>query len=167
VTHNLSGQNLGGLTLTPGVYGFSSSAQLTGGLTLNALGNPNALFVINVGSTLTTASGASISLINGAQASNVFFKVGSSATLGSTTAFQGDIVALLSITLDDIESGPGWQENIENNAGRRRPRSRDCLELFSVTKARHAVAFGGKSHIEKIANCRIIVDDKYLIADAA
>ena len=100
VTHNLSGQNLGGLTLTPGVYGFSSSAQLTGGLTLNALGNPNALFVINVGSTLTTASGASISLINGAQASNVFFKVGSSATLGSTTAFQGDIVALSSITLD-------------------------------------------------------------------
>ena len=94
VTHNLSGPNLGGLTLTPGVYGFSSSAQLTGGLTLNALGNPNALFVINVGSTLTTASGASISLINGAQASNVFFKVGSSATLGSTTAFQGDIVAL-------------------------------------------------------------------------
>jgi hypothetical protein len=51
VTHNLSGQNLGGLTLTPGVYGFNSSAQLTGGLTLNALGNPNALFVINVGST--------------------------------------------------------------------------------------------------------------------
>jgi len=69
--------------------------------------------------------------------------------------------------LENIESGPGWQENIENNAGRRRPRSRDCLELFSVTKARHAVAFGGKSHIEKIANCRIIVDDKYLIADAA
>jgi uncharacterized protein with beta-barrel porin domain len=100
VTHNLSGQNLGGLTLTPGVYGFNSSAQLTGGLTLNALGNPNAIFVINIGSTLTTASGASISLINGAQASNVFFKVGSSATLGSTTAFQGDIVALSSISLD-------------------------------------------------------------------
>jgi outer membrane autotransporter protein len=100
VTHNLSGQNLGGLTLTPGVYGFTSSAQLTGGLTLNGQGNPNSIFVINIGSTLTTASGSSISLINGAQASDVFFRVGSSATLGSTTAFQGDIVALSSITLD-------------------------------------------------------------------
>ncbi len=99
-TQDLSGQNLGGLTLTPGVYSFNSSAQLTGSLTLNGLGNPNATFVFNIGSTLTTASASSILLINGAQGSNVFFRVGSSATLGTTTAFEGDIVALSSITLD-------------------------------------------------------------------
>jgi len=99
-TQDLSGQNLGGLTLTPGVYSFSSAAQLTGSLTLNGLGNPNATFVFNIGSTLTTASASSILLINGAQGSNVFFRVGSSATLGTTTAFEGDIVALTSITLD-------------------------------------------------------------------
>jgi outer membrane autotransporter protein len=99
-TQDLTGQNLGGLTLTPGVYSFNSSAQLTGSLTLNGLGNPNAVFVFNIGSTLTTASASSILLINGAQGSNVFFRVGSSATLGTTTAFIGDIVALTSITLD-------------------------------------------------------------------
>src|SRR3984885_15475666 len=99
-TQDLSGQNLGGLTLTPGVYSFSSSAQLTGSLTLNGLGNPNATFIFNIGSTLTTASASSILLINGAQGSNVFFRVGSSATLGTTTVFQGDIIALTSITLD-------------------------------------------------------------------
>jgi outer membrane autotransporter protein len=99
-TQDLTGQNLGGLTLTPGVYNFSSAAQLTGSLTLNGLGNPNATFVFNIGSTLTTASASSILLINGAQGSNVFFRVGSSATLGTTTAFEGDIVALTSITLD-------------------------------------------------------------------
>jgi outer membrane autotransporter protein len=99
-TQDLTGQNLGGLTLTPGVYSFGAAAQLTGNLTLNGLGDPNAVFVFNIGSTLTTASASSISLINGAQGGNVFFRVGSSATLGTTTAFQGDIVALTSITLD-------------------------------------------------------------------
>jgi len=99
-TQDLSGQNLGGLTLTPGVYNFSAAAQLTGSLTLNGLGNPNAVFVFNIGSALTTASASSILLINGAQGGNVFFRVGSSATLGTTTAFVGDIVALTSITLD-------------------------------------------------------------------
>ncbi len=97
---DLTGQNLGGLVLAPGVYGFNAAAQLTGTLTLNGLGNPNSVFVFNVGSALTTASASSIVLINGAQGSNVFFRVGSSATLGTTTAFEGDIVALTSITLD-------------------------------------------------------------------
>ena len=97
---NLTGQNLGGLTLVPGVYNFSSSAQLTGTLTLNGLGNPNSVFIINIGSTLTTASASSVTLINGAQGGNVFWRVGSSATLGTTTSFAGDILALSSITLD-------------------------------------------------------------------
>ena len=99
-TVNLTGQDLGGRTLGPGVYEFNSSAQLTGPLILDAQGNPNALFVFNVGSTLTTASASSISLIGGAQGQNVFFRVGSSATLGTATSFVGDILALTSISLN-------------------------------------------------------------------
>jgi hypothetical protein len=97
---DLTGQDLGGLTLTPGVYCFSSSAQLTGELTLDAQGNPNALFVFQIGSTLTTASNSSVRLINGARACNVFWQVGSSATLGTATLFAGNILALASITLN-------------------------------------------------------------------
>src|SRR6202030_1936053 len=108
---NLTGQNLGGLTLIPGVYNFSTSAQLTGNLTLNGLGNPNSVFIFNIGSTLTTASASTISLINAAQGENVFWKVGSSATLGTTTSFTGDILAQASITLNtgaDITCGAAW-----------------------------------------------------------
>src|SRR6202011_3330469 len=110
-TVNLTGQNLGGLTLVPGVYNFSSSAQLTGVLNLNGLGNPNSIFVFNIGSTLTTASASAVSLINGAQGGNVFWKVGSSATLGTTTSFAGAILAQTSITLNTgakIICGAAW-----------------------------------------------------------
>ncbi|MGC9199884.1 MAG: ice-binding family protein [Acidobacteriaceae bacterium] len=105
VTTNLTGENLGGLTLTPGVYGFDSSAGLTGTLTLNGEGNPNALWVFVTGSTLTTASGpgaAAINVINAGSGSNdgIFWDVGSSATLGSYTSFEGNILASDSITLD-------------------------------------------------------------------
>ena len=99
-TVNLTGQNLGGLTLVPGVYNFDSSAQLTGTLTLNGLGNPDAVFIINIGSTLTTASASVVSLINSAQGGNVYFRVGSSATLGTATSFIGNIIAQTSITLN-------------------------------------------------------------------
>ena len=99
-TGTLTGQNLGGMTLTPGVYFFASSAQLTGQLTLNNLGNPNALFVFQIGTTLTTASNSSVIFSSSLADSNVFWQVGSSATLGTTTAFQGNILALTSITLD-------------------------------------------------------------------
>jgi hypothetical protein len=94
----LTGQDLGGLTLTSGAYCFSSSAQLTGTLTLDAQGDPNAVFIFQIGSTLTTASGSNVNLINGAQSCNVFWQVGSSATLGTTTTFRGNILALTSIT---------------------------------------------------------------------
>jgi hypothetical protein len=97
---NLTGQDLGGLTLTPGVYCFSSSAQLTGTLTLDAQGNPNAVFIFQIGSTLTTASASSVLLINSASSCGVFWQAGSSATLGTGTAFAGSIVALTSITLN-------------------------------------------------------------------
>jgi len=95
----LTGQDLGGLTLTPGVYCFTSSAQLTGTLTLNAQGNANAVFIFKMGSTLTTASNSSVVMINGGSPCNVFWQVGSSATLGTTTSFIGNILALTSITL--------------------------------------------------------------------
>ena len=99
-TQVLTGQNLGGMTLTPGVYFFASSAQLTGTLTLNNLGNPNAVFVFQIGSTLTTASASSVIFSNSLTDSNVYWQVGSSATLGTTTAFEGNILALTSITLN-------------------------------------------------------------------
>jgi hypothetical protein len=92
--------DLGGMTLVPGVYCFASSAALTGTLTLNAGGNPDAAFIFLVNSTLITASDSSVALINGAQQCDVFWKVGSSATLGTGTSFIGTVIALTSITLD-------------------------------------------------------------------
>ncbi|MDQ2751023.1 MAG: ice-binding family protein, partial [Actinomycetota bacterium] len=95
---NLTGSDLGGLTLTTGVYCFSTSAQLTGTLTLNAEGNPDAVFIFQIGSTLTTGSNSTVAMLNGAQACNVFWQIGSSATLGTGTAFSGTVMALTSIT---------------------------------------------------------------------
>jgi ice-binding like protein len=96
---DLTGQDLGGLTLTPGVYCFDTSAQLTGALTLDAQGSDSAEFVFQIGSTLTTATLSSVTLINGGAESNVFWQVGSSATLGSSTTFVGNVLASASITL--------------------------------------------------------------------
>ena len=93
-----SGVNLGTLTLGPGIYKFTSSAQLTGTLTLDAGGNPGAVWIFQIGSTLTTASSSVVSIINGGHAGNVFWQVGSSATLGTSTSFQGSILAQASIT---------------------------------------------------------------------
>jgi len=108
VTSTLTGEDLGGLTLTPGVYTFSSSAQLTGPLTLNAEGLNNAVFTFQIGSTLTTASASSVTLINAGSNDGVFWQVGSSATLGTNTSFIGNILADQSITLTtgaDISCG--------------------------------------------------------------
>jgi hypothetical protein len=91
--------DLGGQTLTAGVYNSASSIGLTGALTLNAAGDPNAVFVFQAGSALTTASGSQVVLINGAQACNVFWQIGSSATLGTGSSFKGTILALTSITV--------------------------------------------------------------------
>jgi hypothetical protein len=106
-TANLTGQDLGGLTLTPGVYRFDSSAQLTGTLRLDDSANPNARFVFQIGSTLTTASASAVVLTGGPD-DNVFWQVGSSATLGTSTAFNGNILALTSISLNtDASIGCG------------------------------------------------------------
>jgi Ice-binding-like len=99
--NDLTGTDLGNLKLTAGAYGFSTSAQLTGQLTLDAQGDPNAQFVFVIGSTLTTASASSVVLVNGASPCNVYWKVGSSATLGSTTSFAGNLMSLASISVNN------------------------------------------------------------------
>jgi hypothetical protein len=94
------GTELGGQTFTAGVYNTQNGELgLTGVVTLDAQGDPNAVFIFQAASTLTTASGSRVVLVNGSQACNVFWKVTSSATLGTSTAFAGNILALASITL--------------------------------------------------------------------
>lgn len=92
--------DLGGQTLSPGVYNSGSSIGLTGTLTLDAAGDKNAVFIFQAGSTLTTAPSSRVSLINGAQECNVFWQIGSSATLDTSTSFVGNIMALTTITLN-------------------------------------------------------------------
>jgi hypothetical protein len=94
-----AGEDLAGHAFLPGVYTASTSLLLSSGsVTLNAQGDPNAVFIFQIGSTLTTGSNTTVSLINGAQACNVFWQVGSSATLGTGTHFVGTIMAADSIT---------------------------------------------------------------------
>ena len=87
--------DLGGTTLVPGIYRFSSSAGLTGTLTLNGGG----IYIFQIGSTITTASSSRVLLINGAQPCDIFWQVGSSATIGGSTAFVGTILAHNDITM--------------------------------------------------------------------
>jgi hypothetical protein len=101
VTADLSGSDLGNRILQAGVYNYSSNAQLTGVLTLDGANDPNAQFIIQVGTDLTTASASGVVLTRGASACNVFWQIGSSATLGSTTAFQGNLMADQQIALNN------------------------------------------------------------------
>jgi hypothetical protein len=91
--------DLVGQTLTTGIYTSTSSLANSGDLTLDAQGNPDAVFIFQISSTLTTGSGSHIVLANGAKACNVFWQVGSSATLGTNSVFKGNILALTSITI--------------------------------------------------------------------
>ncbi len=94
-----AGTDLAGQVFLPGVRSASSSLLLSSGsVTLDAQGNPNAVFIFQIATTLTTGSNTSVQLINGAQACNVFWQVGSSATLGTGTSFVGTIMAAASIT---------------------------------------------------------------------
>ncbi len=122
-TTDLTGQDLGGKTLTAGVYCFSSSALLTGPLTLNAAGDPSAVFIFQIGSTLTTESASSVVVTNtnGGVDCNVFWQVGSSATIGPGTEFVGNILALTSIalqtgaSLDDRALARNGAVTLDNN----------------------------------------------------
>jgi hypothetical protein len=99
----LTGVNLGGKNLIPGVYCFATAAQLTGTLKLDAQGNPNAQWIFQMGTTLTTATNSKV-LVNlggkGGRGCNVYWQVGSSATVGKGSIFVGKIMALSSITLN-------------------------------------------------------------------
>ena len=96
----LSG-NIGGLTLTPGLYKSSGSLEITSGdLTFDAKGDANAVFIIQIASTLNTSSGRKVILSGGALASNIFWQVGTSATLGTTSVFKGTIMADQSISMN-------------------------------------------------------------------
>jgi type VI secretion system secreted protein VgrG len=101
-TGNLTGSDLGSLVvpLTPGVYKFDSSAQLTGNLTLDFSGDPTGMFVFQIGSTLTTASGSNVLVLNGGPGSAIYWDVGSSATFGVATTFAGNVIADQSVTLN-------------------------------------------------------------------
>src|SRR5487761_1256586 len=99
LTANVPGFIGAGQSLAPGVYKASTSLEVGGALTLNAGGDPNAVWIFQVPSTLVTDSASSVLLTNGAQACNVFWQVGSSATLGTGSSFVGSILALTSITV--------------------------------------------------------------------
>jgi len=104
-TSDLTGQDLGTVgTLAPGVYHFDTSAQLTGTLTLDFATDPDGDFVFQIGSALTTASSSVVDVINGSPLSGVYWQVGSSATLGTSTTFAGNILADQSITLNTAAS---------------------------------------------------------------
>ncbi len=104
---DLSGTNLGNRKLYAGAYRYTSSAQLTGPLTLDAQGDPDAQFVFEIGSALTTASASSVVLLNGADPCKVFWQIGSSATIGTTTKFQGNVMALASISVQNAATVQG------------------------------------------------------------
>jgi Ice-binding-like len=99
MTTDLSGQNLGGMILMPGVYHFATTVQLSGTLTLDTGGDPNAAFHFQIGTTLTTDPNSMITFLNGNSA-NIFWQVGTSATIGVGSTFYGNILADQSITVN-------------------------------------------------------------------
>jgi hypothetical protein len=140
-TSDLTGQDLGTVgTLLPGVYYFATTAQLTGALTLDFLGNPNADFVFQVGTALTTASSSSVNVLNGSPFSGVYWLMGvtggsgtGSATLGTSTMFAGNILALDSITLNtsaDILCGRAIALNAAVTLDTNRISNNNSLEDF-------------------------------------
>jgi hypothetical protein len=122
--------NMGGLTFTPGLYVNSTSVLISGAgpnniLTLDAQGDPNAIFIFKMGSTLTTAPGSQVVLAGGAKAGNIFWQVGTSATIDTTTIFKGDVLAATTITVNTgaavegriFAGAAGGQGSVTVNAG--------------------------------------------------
>ena len=131
--------DLGGSTLTAGVYSSASTIGLTGDLTLNGQGNPDAVFIFQAGSSLTTASASRVVLINGARACNVFWQVGSSATLGTNSSFVGSVLALTSIT---ATTGSAIDGRLLARNGA------TTLDTNTVTRSACATAAGGETPSE-------------------
>ena len=93
--------DLSGLTMAPGLYANATSVMLTTGeVTLDALGDSDAVFLFQMGSTLTTSPGTAVVLSGGAQARNVYWAVGTSATIGTNASFEGTIIAQQAITMN-------------------------------------------------------------------
>jgi Ice-binding-like len=105
--HNLTGQDLGGQTLAPGVYCFDTTVGVTGALTLDAGGDSAGIWIFQIGTAITTATSSSVVMAGGGKPGNVFWNVGSSATIGTSTAFQGNLLAYTSITLTSGSSVVG------------------------------------------------------------
>jgi hypothetical protein len=103
----LTGQDLGGKSLAPGVYCFTSEAQLTGQLTLDGRGNREGVWIFQIASTLVTATNSRVVMGGKGRSSNVYWQVGSAATLGTGTAFVGNILAYSSITLNTAANVSG------------------------------------------------------------
>ncbi len=92
--------DMGGITFGPGLYNTASAVTLnSGSVTLDAQGDPNAVFVFQIGSTFTAGVGTQVILVNGANANNVFWQVGSSATINGSAAWAGNIIAYASISM--------------------------------------------------------------------
>ncbi|HSP63145.1 MAG TPA: ice-binding family protein, partial [Pyrinomonadaceae bacterium] len=107
LTGKILGQTPGFLSLSPGVYCFDTSAQLNAILTLNDGGDPNAIFIFQIGTTLTTASSSQVLMSSGGRGTNVYWQVGTSATIGTSTTFRGNIIANTSITFTTSASTTG------------------------------------------------------------
>lgn len=102
---DLSGQDLGSVgVLAAGIYHFSSSAALTGSMTIDFANDPNGVIIFQIGSTLVTASSSVVNVINGTSSNGIYFQVGSSATLGEGSAFAGNILAQQSVTFGSASS---------------------------------------------------------------
>jgi hypothetical protein len=107
--------DLGGQTLVGGVYRSATGMSLTGTVTLDAQGDPGSVFIFQAGSTLMTATSSTVALVNGTQACNVYWQVGSSATVGTDTTFNGTIMALTSTT---VQTGPPSPDGSSHATGR-------------------------------------------------
>jgi uncharacterized repeat protein (TIGR01451 family) len=101
------GVDAGAVTLGPGVYCFNTSAQLTTTLNLNDGGDPNAVFIFQIGTTITTASNSQVLMSSGGRGTNVYWQIGTSATIGTGTIFRGNIIASTSITMTTSASTTG------------------------------------------------------------
>ncbi|KAL6876821.1 hypothetical protein J3F83DRAFT_769863 [Trichoderma novae-zelandiae] len=157
---DLTGQDLGGMTLVAGVYSFSTSAQLTGALVLDGQGDSSSVWVFQIGTTLTTATASSVILIGGASPCNVFWQVGSSATIGTTTTFVGNVLALTSITLVTGASNNGGLY-ARNGAKRFENCNAHCYKRYKHRNIQHSDVRCSRHNSERQAK----QDTSYQIKD--
>jgi hypothetical protein len=147
--------DLGGLTILPGVFTSSSSIGITGTLTLNANGNPNAVWIFQIASTLTTASGSSVVFQNGIGCPDrVYWQVGSSATLGTTSAIIGNIMALASVTVN------GGASSMLNGRAFSLTGAVTIASAGIISNAAALACSGGDPHIVCLDGSRIDVYDE-------